>query len=155
MNNNQDIELLLYDIERWFDCKMTEDEEKQFKIALASTSLNHPAIEEAKAVLGFNTIKSVKKSRKPDSAFALHSMWKVKLTAAALIIAVLSIVIKLTLTTETPDECFAFVNGQCLTNEEDVMRLMMENIADLNEGVNEAQQEIAEELEVLFQDSRL
>ena len=53
---------LLVAIEAYFDCRLSDEEEKQLRRTIARTRMVHPAIDEAKAVMGLGR-RSVEKRR--------------------------------------------------------------------------------------------
>ena len=50
---------LLELIERFYDCSLSDEEERQLRLTISSTTYSHPSIDEAKALMGF---------RRPDAS---------------------------------------------------------------------------------------
>ncbi|MDE6813670.1 MAG: hypothetical protein K2J28_07585, partial [Duncaniella sp.] len=48
---------LLEQIERYFDCSLTDAEERALRDEIAVTPLSHPAIDEARALMGFRRVQ--------------------------------------------------------------------------------------------------
>lgn len=163
MDSHKEIEWLLREIERYFDCTLSEEEEEALRQRLALTDITHPQIEEAKAVMGFRVLRRMEvapattkgasttvnsHAASPQRGF-LHAN-TIRFVAAAVIILVVGIVLNFAIPARHDNRCIAYANGRSLTDEEAVMQLMMENIADLNEGVDEVEQDVSDELEDLL-----
>ena len=51
-------EYLLKEIDKYFDCLLSDEEEERLRDELSVTNFVHPKIDEAKAVMGFSTLRS-------------------------------------------------------------------------------------------------
>lgn len=152
-NNKEKVELLR-DIERYFECQLTEEEEKNLRCRLITTTLDFPELEESKAVMGFQTIKHSGPANK-SIVRKINNIRIIRLAeeiAAILIVAIgvgMGIMFK-----NSPDrasECVAYVNGQCVTDEAKVMQILEQNIAELETGAAEARNDVVAEMADLLE----
>lgn len=138
MKRNNDIEkrLLIEQIERYFDGVMTDAEEERLRHRVAETNLRHPAIDEARALMGF---------RRPARRGAGRRK-AIRLTvgvAASIAVAVL-VGINFPRTSVNAVDgttCIAYVNGERITDEEAVLDILGDNLAQFDDAsleMNEA-----------------
>lgn len=156
ISTTRNTERLLKQIERYFDCLLSDEEEAQLRRELSVTDIAHPVIDEAKALMGFRTIKLADASgsdpaKSSDTALPFRPTL-LRIAAAAMIVLALGAALKLAFPAPEPSECIAYANGHSLTDEDAVMQLMIENLTVLEEGVNEVREDVIEELGVLYTD---
>ena len=155
--NNRRIEDngLLRDIEKYFECQLTDEEEYRLRQRLSVKSLDLPEVREEKAVMGFRGMRMSDSSyklmpRKPKGNNVLRIASGI---AAALIIAMgIGLTIRFGNKSEVRPECVAYVNGKCVTDEAQVMEIMEQNVADLESGVAEARNDMLDEMRELLPD---
>ena len=150
MKTIKDKEVLLREIERYFDCLLSDEEEAALRRELSRISISHPAVDEAKALMGFHTIPaSVMPSGKKDYGFKRKTVIKiVQGVAASLLIVLAGVGIFSVVDTDKYDgECLAYVNGKFITDDNAVMDILMENVAELDEGLTTAQEDLLNEME--------
>lgn len=144
---------LLEEVGRYFDCMLTDDEEKALKEKLACAKSGHPLLDEARAVMGFNTIRSARSV--PHIAPALKSrrpVWR-RVAGVAVAIALIggvAIGLKGVVTASGSDEkCFAYVNGKRVVEEEEVFKIICDDMKELNDCLDLNGSDITDDMEVL------
>lgn len=115
--------LLLADIERYFNCKLTDAEETDLRHRLAGTAFIHPAINEARAVMGLR--RPIRSNTHKTRGFIRAAA---SVAASVTVLAALSVFVVRQPTAAAPDYCLAYVNGVAITAEEDVLRLTLGNL---------------------------
>lgn len=147
--NRSDIQLpqLLEMIERYFDCLLTDEEESRLRSLLATTTLSHPAIEEAKALMGFRKPKRETKRRILTSP----KRWRpiASVAAASVIVAIGTIFLirehsSLSMGNST---CIAYINGSVITDEAEVLRQLTADMREFGDCAHEAQMSLSQELD--------
>lgn len=153
-NDKNKLDNLLQEIEKYFDCSLTEEEESVLRNELINTSLTHPAIDEAKAIMGFRTIKplmpefkSLTQSRLKNIKLNLGYIAGIAAVIGVLIITGYSLVNKYS--SDVDSTCLAYINGKRVTDEEIVMELLAQNLNELEKGANDARSDLLEELDIL------
>ncbi|MDE7474816.1 MAG: hypothetical protein K2M71_04225 [Duncaniella sp.] len=138
---------LLEQIERYFDCSLTDAEERALRDEIAVTPLSHPAIDEARALMGFRRVQetAIRRSSRPTA-----------LRAAVSIAAAIALVVTLALHflsapsmagTETDGgTCVAYVNGCRITDEADVVRLMMADLHEFESNVDDVETALTDDI---------
>lgn len=144
---------LLRNIARYFECMLSDEEERELRYQLARTDLDHPIVEEAKAVMGFQTIRKQVLSKKVAAPVRKSPVRKlgVSLSVAASIalIFVVGFSVISSYNNHSRGECIAFVNGRVLTDEDDVWQIVMQDAGELGEALNECQEGISDDMEDL------
>lgn len=151
--DNHNLMQLLSDIEKYFDCLLSEEEEQDLIRRVARCTSRDPRVMEAKAVMGFRTLApavetpplSAALQRRKPTSFLLGG----RIAAAVAMIAVLGCLLRFAIPAPPSSECIAFVKGDTVTEEEKVMELMLQNLSEFNRGASEAEQEILDELSFL------
>ncbi|WP_300811581.1 hypothetical protein [uncultured Duncaniella sp.] len=148
-HNPMPLPQLLEAIELYFDCEMTDAEERQLRLEVGATPHSHPAIDEARAVMGLRRPKQLTPS--------LHHSIGVRQWMG--IAAAIAVIVTLAVTFMRPghspagqdlqEKCVAYVNGRCITDEDEVIALMAQNLGELQNGADMAEQSMIEELEYL------
>lgn len=132
---------LLDFIERFFDCSLSEAEERQLRHSIADTSLSHPAIDEARAVMGL---------RKPATRQRQSRNFHRTLRIAATVAVLLAIGAYLFITPSSGNfgnnKCIAYTNGRCITDEEAVLNLLREDLREFDDAVEDSDRSFAVEL---------
>ncbi len=131
MNDKTDITTLLSLIERYYDCSLSDEEERRLRNLIARTRLRHPAIDEARAVMGFRRARrSASGNRAPR--------WKVYGGIAAGV-AMLVVAGLAALDSHRPDSadfgCIAYANGTTITDEDVILGIITDDIREFNDGV--------------------
>ena len=75
MNERIDLPTLLALLERYYECSLSDEDEHRLRGIIATTRLRHPAIDEARAVMGFRRARRATKGN-----FAAR--WKVPIGRA-------------------------------------------------------------------------
>lgn len=147
---------LLRRIDAFFECQLSEEEELALCKDLLDTSFTHPAVNEALSVMGFRTARryldpplerrKCGQERLPRRRFA----W----IAAAGIVAIVATIAFLYPSSSSTDGSFiAFVNGERITSEEEVLNIMRLNMNEFEDGVNDAESDIFSELDIIVYDN--
>lgn len=149
-DNNISLNELLDLIEQYFDCTLSDDEENRLRDIVAHTRLSHPAIDEARALMGFRqpTAGNVKKVVTTPRKVDWYSLSGI---AAAVALVIIVVGIMLFVGIEAPihdggNQCIAYVNGEHITNEEDVIRLLTDDLREFNDAVEESNNSLLNDL---------
>ncbi|MDE6669274.1 MAG: hypothetical protein K2K26_06300 [Muribaculaceae bacterium] len=151
VNDKNNLRYLLQEIDRYFDCLLTDEEENELRKKLATTKLTHRAIDEAKALMGFRLPEKIRK-RKADSLGKKFSYKRVRYAA---VIAAVAALISLTVcvfqlnSSFVAGNCLAFVNGKCIRDEDAVMEIIFQNISELEQATDEMRVDFLDELDDL------
>lgn len=162
--HNPTLPELLDLIERYFDCSLSDPEEEQLRAIIASTTLSHPAIDEARALMGFRRpstatpATAMQPNVLPADSLPVRSKKRLSIRAvvsiAAAIAVVFAIGVHLSINTPHPTtsnaQCFAYTNGERITDEADVIRLLTEDLREFNDGVEEADRNLNDELNIII-----
>ncbi len=129
-------------IERYFDCTLSDAEEKELRSIIAATDCDSPLINEARALMGFRKTGGVgRRTRVIES-------WLPSVGIAAAIAVVISIGAMVHgLRPASDSTCIAYVNGQIVTDEEEVMRQLCFDLKEFAQGAEEATRGFHEELD--------
>lgn len=143
---------LLRNIAQYFECMLSDEEEKELRYQLALTDLDDPAVEEAKAVMGFQTIRKLH----PANETKANTRWTgfrklgtaISIAASIALIFVVGFSVISSYKVSNSD-CMAFVNGKIITDEDDVWQIVMQDAEELEEALNECQEGTLEDMEDL------
>lgn len=148
--NNITLSELLVMIERYFDCALSDMEEDRLRGIIAETKIKHPAVDEIKAVMGFRQHRSGSKKR--DN----FRIVRIVTSVAAAVVVVIAVGLKFqrnfTMDDRMNSTCIAYVNGKCITDEDEIMFLIAEDMHEFNAESEETSQEFREELEEVLSD---
>ncbi len=139
----EDLRALLPQIERYFDCGLTDEEELELRAVIAETGLVHPAIDEARAVMGVRRCSSTHRYGKGLRTRAVIS-------AAASLLMICAIGISLLIYTPEDQsgmsQCIAYANGKTITDEDEILRLIASDLHEIGAGSGEEMRSFEEEL---------
>lgn len=131
-------------VEQYFDATLTDDEEKQLRLFLASDASSSPIFDEAKAVIGYiATVKAHKQqgnTRKRNSIIGQIARY----SAAAAIIGAIIVGIRYN---STPSEiCVAYIDGKRYTDRATVLAQMHKAMAHVSNNTIQysAQQQLSD-----------
>lgn len=125
------LEAMLVAIELYFDCRLSDEEERRLRRAIAVTRVSHPAIDEARAVMGL---------RKPAERVIVSRkvLRKISIAASvALLIAGGIGISRYFSESSLENKSIAYVNGVKVTDEDEVMRLFNANLSIMSDGIEE------------------
>lgn len=148
-DNNLTLQQLLKAIELYFDCSLTDEQEMGLRHEIAMTPYSHPAIDEAKAVMGIRatSAKKDKKSEQAKNKFTQKILPSLSIAASIALIITLGVIFAIP---QTPEHtCVAYVNGKKVTDEDAVIALMSQNIDELHDGANEVRQTLVDDLKII------
>lgn len=131
-------------IERYFNADTTVNEERVLLTELATTHLDSPVINEARAVMGFSL--SHRSVHKP---VAKRRPW---LRAAASVAVLATIAVtgyRASLNSYTTAECFAYVDGERITDKSTVLSMMFEGLSNVADAAEESQEQALDSFENL------
>ena len=117
---------LLDEIEQYFDCKLSDAQEAELRREVAFTKLKHPAIDEARALMGFRR----QRRRRPVARYAAAAASAAALITVAVFMAKPSV--------GTDSTCIAYAGGTRVTDEAAVERILSENMSDFSENLETA-----------------
>ncbi len=145
---------LLELIERFYDCSLSDEEERQLRLTISSTTYSHPSIDEAKALMGFRrpdastrttaipTRQTDRHSNRPNIRITLSIA-----AALALLLTLGSNIADRPIPNSGSDgKCIAYANGKCITDESDVIRLLTEDLREFDDAVDDSDRSFADEL---------
>lgn len=145
---------LLKMIDLYFDCSLSDANEDRLRVIIAETTLSHPAIDDARALMGFRIPKTaVSTAPQPSKEVRKnHISPRAIISIAAAIAVVFAIGLHLSIGNPTfpqTTQCIAYVNGERITDETDVVRLLTEDLREFNDGVEEADRDLNDELNII------
>lgn len=127
------LEEMLSAIDLYFDCRLSDEEEMIVRRAISTTMIKHPAIDEARAVMGL---------RNPIKKRAPSIVKIVGIAASVALLLVGAVGLLQTSAYEDTEYCYAYVNGKKITDEEDVMKLFIDNFEVMCGGVQDADNQL-------------
>ncbi len=146
-HSSTDLTRLLDLIERYFDCALTDEEETNLRKLIATTDISHPAVDEARALMGFR--RPIPQRASAPAPRRRYAGLRAGLSIAASAAILLSLALYVLLPTSTPQadfKCIAYANGCEITDEDDVLRLIADDIREFNDGAGEAGESFRDEL---------
>lgn len=151
MNDKNNLPYLLQEIDRYFECLLTDEEENKLRKKLATTELRHPNIDEAKALMGFRVPEKVRKSKidRLSKEFSYKRVRYAAIVAAVIAFAGLVGYIFQLNNSFVSGNCLAFVNGKCIRDEDAVMKIIFQNISELEQATDEMKVDFLDELDDL------
>lgn len=148
----QQIELneLLQQIERYFDCSLSDEEEQLLRSAIAETTLDHPSIDEVRALMGFRRPSLTINQTTPKS---MESRRRLLITATGIAASIALIVVaafgisSLGSASKLEPTCIAYIHGETVTDEEAVIRQLTADMKDFGISADEIDNSFQEELD--------
>lgn len=136
---NPKLPQLLEMIERYFDCALSDAEELQLRHIIAATELSHPSIDEARAVMGI---------RRPARRRLRDLRPFLSIAAAVAFVLTLGIYVLVSPSSGSigKNQCIAYTNGRCITDEDDVINLLREDLREFDDAVEASDRSFADEL---------
>ena len=114
--------------QRYFDCLLDEDEEVRFLRRLAMTDESSPVLDEARAVAGYCAVG------KRRSAKTFAPVRRLLQMAAAIAVVVAVAAGYMTYGEMPRGECYAYVGGQRVDNDDDVFSIMHRDLSAIEEA---------------------
>ncbi len=138
-------EEMLERIEAYFDCTLTDQEERNLRRDLATTTLRHPAIDEARALMGFACPPQTRKADKRGTA--VRRLAKVASVAAAVAVLVSVTLFIAKSHGETEEStCYAYVDGRKVTDEAAVEAILRCSLREAGESEDQADMDMMADL---------
>ncbi|MDE6028134.1 MAG: hypothetical protein K2G23_08690 [Muribaculaceae bacterium] len=148
--HNIDKERLLKRIDDYFECRLSDEEEHLLLRDLAATPLSDPAIDEVKALMGFRTIQKSKSANHPIPNKRSPVFRRISVAAASVaILFSIGVYVKYIGSHDKEGKCFAYVNGQKITDEKEVEKLLLQNLSEFGDSMNDAQEGLFDEIDEL------
>ncbi len=143
-----DINYLYRLIERYFDATASEGEERELRRLLASTRLESPEIEQARAVLGFYAAGRTPRVRR---------RLRLPAAAAAAVVVVAGIGAAALFgpwrAGGQANQCVAYVGSTEITDSHRVMAMMQSELAEMSRASESVRADVASELSILIKSS--
>lgn len=144
-------------IGRFFDCSLSDTEELQLRRTIAETSYSHPAIDEARAVMGVrpaSRIRAAESNNPRKSVTPAVRNRRTSLRPALSIAAAMALVFTLGIYLLTSpsagsineSRCIAYANGHCITDEDDIIRLLQEDLREFDRTVEASDRSFTDDL---------
>lgn len=135
-------------IEQYFDCKLSDDDERRLRCELASTSFSSETIDEARFTMGFLSMGMARTQARREPAPRWHKSWMRVAAAAAAVALVVSAGLYVTrMATTPPDACYAWVNGHKVSDDKVVMRMIQRNFDDIDRASSSIDDHMMQQLQ--------
>lgn len=143
---NTTLPRLLELIDRYFDCSLSDSEELQLRNMIAHTGYHHPAIDEARALMGFKKPVAAVKSRDTRKLW-----WPAAGVAAAIaVMATIGFSHFLSPRMAVDSTCIAYINGKKVTDEDAVLRQLTSDMREFGDCAVDVRQDIQAEIDEAF-----
>lgn len=144
-DNDMTLNELLRQIDSYFECELSDAEEKELRYMLAVTTLEHPAIDEARAVMGLCRSEPIVRS---------GIRYGILVAAASVILLIslgMAVMLKPWTATEAENVCIAYVGGQCITDENAVFELLARDVSgvSMSDEMLEFKHEMSEAADII------
>lgn len=135
--------------ERYFDCSLSDAEEELLRDMLGRTRLSHPAIDELRALTGFRTNVGLRSSER-----RLKGRVRLVSGVAAACVVIFSLGLYTTVTRRASaisapadvTTCVAYAGGKRITDQEAIIRLLVEDMREFTRDVRASEESFSEEL---------
>ena len=144
ITSRQELEQL---IERYFDGLTTVEEETALRACLARCPWHSESIEDAQVVMGY--FAALSKDQRHSAARTTRQ--RIAGIAASIVIVLSVAVFALWHQWQPMDECVAYVNGQAISNDREVMALVendLSSIGNASQGMTAQLSSVGEALEL-------
>ncbi len=144
ITSRQELEQL---IERYFDGLTTVEEEAALRACLARCPWHSESIEDAQVVMGY--FAALDKDQRHSAARTTRQ--RIAGIAASIVIVLSVAVFALWHQWQPMDECVAYVNGQAISNDREVMALVendLSSIGNASQGMTAQLSSVGEALEL-------
>lgn len=135
-------------IERYFDGLTTTAEEKMLRAELADSRFDSPLAREARAVLSFSAVQPDARIAKKRSN-GRRILLRVAAAVAVLMIAAVSVYRATSPADSDTSNCYAYVNGVRITDNNAVMQLMLSGIGQAADASDRTDSQAMSSLEEL------
>lgn len=144
ITSRQELEQL---IERYFDGLTTVEEETALRACLARCPWHSESIEDAQVVMGY--FAALSKDQRHSAARTTRQ--RIAGIAASIVVVLSVAVFALWHQWQPMDECVAYVNGQAISNDREVMALVendLSSIGNASQGMTAQLSSVGEALEL-------
>lgn len=132
-----DTEYILSQVELYYDCRLSDAEESRLRILVARSTSNHPEIERLRAMMGFRRPRRRKN----------HRLYSITSAAACLTLLVAAGVWWMNAQSETVGTSFAYSGGVYISDENEVLDLLAQNLSEFGGDIELADQTMETELQ--------
>lgn len=139
---------ILKAIDGYFDCRLSEAEERLLYQWLSETTYTDPAIDEARAVIGITHLNrttatgSTTSKRKGRTKSLLLPVY----TTVAAAVAILLLVVPLFPTFGADSTCIAYAEGKMIVDENEVLALLQSQMTDFDTQLSAQSDEFIDQL---------
>ncbi len=130
-------------IGNYFECTASDADEQLLRHALAQSPWSGSDIDEARVAMGFASVGMELERRKRLARSHRNVAWRAVAAVAALVVTAGAL---LYVGSADADECIAYVNGQRLTSQEQVMQMVRGNLSAMGEAHTDMNQNITMQL---------
>lgn len=152
---------LLELIEGYFDCTLSDEEERFLRCAVARSESSHPAVLKAKAMMGFHTIRRhhpeiqvmTGRGKRSEGIFRMRLHWRRLINIAAILTVIFIGAFYLNTAIggqSAENRCIAYFNGEKVTDEDQVMEILIDNLSDLDEGAEAAEELMLQDMDEIL-----
>lgn len=132
-------------IEHYFNGDTSVEEERILRNELATTRLDSPEINEARAVMGYGLAQYNRRSHRSEKKHWLRAV------ASVAIIALLSTTgYHLSQSGNVTPDCIAYIDGQRITDNDKVIDMMFEGLSNIADAAEASQTQTISSLENLI-----
>lgn len=124
-------------IESYFDATLSQEQERELRAFLASSQAEDPKYDEIRAVMGFFSVGRSLEKRRRARSFGAASVLKVTAVAASIVGAFLlglNINLEKAIPSEQREVCYAYINGEVITEPTIVMCDVENTLIELISG---------------------
>jgi len=130
-------------INRYFEAETSIEEERILRHELASVTAADPLVDEARAVLGLSlaTPKATKVKRASGSI-----AWRIAASLTAAVAIGVAVLVG-GIANDNSDQCVAYLNGEKISNEHEVMQQMFAELSEMENASTEMKADISSEID--------
>lgn len=129
----------------YFDCKTSDAGERLLRRALAQCPWTGTDIDEARVAMGFASVGMELERRERLARRHRNVAWRAVAAVAAVLVTA-GVLLHVGSGSSDADECIAYVNGQRLTGQEQVMQMVQGNLSAMGEAHTDMDQNITMQL---------
>ena len=131
-------------ITKYFEAETSVEEEQLLLKKVLQLEGKDPLADEVLAVMGYARYKPIKVS----NPHRFSQIWKISGIAAAVIaIGIGGVSFMSTLSDETENECYAYVNGVRIENQAHISHLIQQQLGEVSEAGESVEESISTDLE--------
>lgn len=149
--NDEPLERLLRMIDSYFECSLSDGDETRLRAIIATTSHRHPAIDEARALMGFRQATTTVADACSRPA---HTYFRAAIGVAAALTVIVGVTVSM-IRHSTPKisngtTCVAYTGGHIVTDEAAVLDRLRADMGDFGECADEIMSSANAEIGEIF-----